>query len=164
MALLFLTGITYAGLETRQDRPMHEVHSMMIYNFIKYIQWPSKTDEFVIGVLGGGDVYNTLNTWYNGKVRGNKKFVIKNFGSTDAISDCHILYINKTKSSDFETAKSKVGSGTLVITDKPGLGEKGSGINFKLVNGKLTFELNQKTIKDSKLKVSSQLTGMAILI
>jgi len=33
-----------------QERPMHEVYSMMVYNFIKYVQWPDHTEggEFVI--------------------------------------------------------------------------------------------------------------------
>jgi hypothetical protein len=52
----------------------------------------------------------------------------------------------------------------LVITDKSGLGEKGSGINFKTVDNKLKFELNQKAIEASNLKVSGALSSMAILI
>lgn len=148
----------------KDSRPMHEIHSMMIYNFIKYIQWPDQGQEFVIGVLGGGDVYNTLSAWYDGKVRGNKKFVIKTFNSADEISNCHILYINRNKSGDFTDAASKVSSSTLIITDKPGLGKRGSGINFKVANNKLTFELNQSALDNSNLKVSSQLSAMAEII
>ena len=66
---------------------------------------------------------------------------------------------------DFEDINNKVkGKGTLVITDKNGLGEKGSAINFKTVDNKLKFELNQKAIEASNLKVSGALSSMAILI
>lgn len=150
-----------------QNRPLHEIHSMMIYNFIKYIQWPdhSNGEEFVIGVIGDNEVYSTLNTWYGGKLRGNKKFIIKKFGSPTEISGCHILYVAKESSKEFEAIKSKVtSSSTLIITDKPGMGEKGSGINFRTVDNKLAFELNQKAIEQSQLKVSGQLASMAILI
>ena len=27
----------------KDSRPMHEIHSMMIFNFIKYIQWPDQS-------------------------------------------------------------------------------------------------------------------------
>ena len=54
--------------------------------------------------------------------------------------------------------------GTLVITDKAGLGEKGSGINFKNVDNKLKFELNQRAVEASNLKVAGALSSMAILI
>lgn len=148
------------------DRPLHEIHSMMIYNFVKYIQWPGdNSQDFVVGVIGNEEVYNTLKGWYDGKVRGNKKFVIKNFTSPDQVQNCNILYVANEASGQFDQIKGKVNSSsTLLITDKPGLGKKGSGINFKTVNGKLAFELNQQVIEQSSLKVSSQLTAMAILI
>ncbi len=161
-ALVVVSGTTFA-----QDRPMHEVYSMMVFNFIKYVQWPDhdKSGEFVIGVIGNTEMYNTLNTWYGGKPKGGKTYVIKKFNSAAEVSDCHVVYIDKSKSGEFETVKNKVsGKGTLVVTDKNGLGEKGSCINFKTVNDKLRFELNQQAIEASNLKVSGALSSMAILI
>ncbi|WP_276366882.1 YfiR family protein [Chryseolinea sp. H1M3-3] len=150
-----------------QERPVHEVYSMMVFNFTKYVQWPdhATSGEFVIGVVGNNEIYNTLNGWYGGKPRGSKTYIIKKFNSASEVTDCHVLYIDKSKSSDFETVNEKVkGKGTLVITDKSGLGERGSGINFKTVDNKLKFELNQKAIETSNLKVSGALSSMAIII
>ncbi len=59
---------------------------------------------------------------------------------------------------------STTGKSVLTITDGNGLGQKGSCINFKVVDGKLKFELNQGVVTGSNLKVSSQLSSMAILI
>jgi hypothetical protein len=150
-----------------QERPMHEVYSMMVYNFTKYVQWPDHdaSGEFVIGVIGNSEVYNTLSGWYGGKARGSKKYVIKRFASAADVTDCHVLFIDRGKSGEFEAINAKIkGKGTLVITDKNGLGEKGSAINFKTVDNKLKFELNQKAIEASNLKVSGALSSMAILI
>jgi hypothetical protein len=146
---------------------MHEVYSMMVFNFTKYVQWPdhTATGEFVIGVIGNNDVFKTLETWYGGKPRGSKTYVIKKFNSSSEVSDCHVLFIDKSKSGEFDAVNAKVqGKGTLLITDKNGLGEKGSGINFKTVDNKLKFELNQKAIETANLKVSGALSSMAILI
>jgi hypothetical protein len=150
-----------------QERPMHEVYSMMVYNFTKYVQWPDHdgSGEFVIGVMGNSEVYNTLNGWYGGKPRGSKKYVIKKFSSASEVTDCHVIFIDRGRSNEFEAVNAKVkGKGTLLITDKNGLGEKGSAINFKTVDNKLKFELNQKVIEASNLKVSGALSSMAILI
>jgi hypothetical protein len=150
-----------------QERPIHEVYSMMVFNFTKYVQWPDHTasGEFVIGVVGNSDVYNTLNAWYGGKPRGTKTYVVKKFNNASEITDCHVVFIDKSKSGEFESINGKVkGKGTLVITDKNGLGEKGSGINFKTIDNKLKFELNQKALEASNLKVSGALSSMAILI
>ena len=146
---------------------MHEVYSMMVYNFIKYVQWPDHTEggEFVIGIVGNADVQATLNAWYGGKPRGSKTYVIKKFNSAAEVINCHVVFIDKSKSGEFEAVNNKVkGKGTLVITDKAGLGEKGSAINFKNVDNKLKFELNQRAVEASNLKVAGALSSMAILI
>ncbi len=161
-SLLFVGGASFA-----QDRPVHEIYTMMVFNFTKYVQWPDsdKPGEFVIGVIGNEDVYKTLTTWYNGKTKGAKTYVIKKFSNASEVSDCAVLYIDKSKSGEFDAANSKVkGKGTLVVTDRTGFGAKGSCINFKTVDEKLRFELNSRAIETANLKVSSALTSMAILI
>jgi hypothetical protein len=162
IAALLMSGSAFA-----QEKPLYEIHSMMVFNFLRYVQWPdyAASGEFVIGVVGNTDVYNTLNTWYGGKPRGAKTYVIKKFNSAAEITDCQVVYIDKAKSAEFAEVNDKVkGKGTLVITDKNGLGEKGSAINFKTVDNKMKFELNQKAIEAANLKVSGSLTSMAILI
>ena len=164
---LLAAALLISGCAFSQDRPMHEVHSMMVYNFTKYVQWPDHADggEFIIGVVGNTDIYNTLNGWYGGKPRGAKTYIIKKFNSAADVTECHVLYIDKSKSGEFDNVNDKLkGKGTLIITDKLGLGEHGSAINFRLVDNKLKFELNQKAIEASNLKVSGALSSMAILI
>lgn len=161
-AMAFVSQFTFA-----QDRPLHEIHTMMVFNFTKYVQWPDQDQpgEFVIGVVGNEDVYKTLSTWYTGKTKGHKTYAIKKFANASEVTDCAVVYIDKSKSGEFEAINAKLkGKGTLVVTDRNGLGSKGSCINFKTVDDKLRIELNQKAIETANLKVSSALTSMAILI
>ena len=97
---LLAAALLISGCAFSQDRPMHEVHSMMVYNFTKYVQWPDHAGggEFVIGVVGNTDIYNTLNGWYGGKPRGTKTYIIKKFNSAADVTECHVLYIDKSKS------------------------------------------------------------------
>jgi YfiR/HmsC-like len=150
-----------------QDRPTHEIHAAMLYNFIKYIQWPDEGSggDFVVGVIGENDVYNTLKKWYDGKPKGSKKYVIKKLSSPSEASSCQVVYIGKAMSRELDdVVNSTAGKSVLTITDGNGLAEKGSCINFKVVNGRLKFELNQGSVASSNLKVSGQLSSMAILI
>jgi hypothetical protein len=166
---VLLAGLTMmaASAVVAQERPMHEVYSMMVFNFVKYVQWPedNSNKEFVIGVVGNNDIYATLSTWYGGKIKGAKTYVIKKFNNAAEVTDCQVVFIDRSKSGEFEAVNNKVkGKGTLVITDRNGLGSRGSCINFKTVDEKLRFELNQHAIEASNLKVAGALTSMAILI
>jgi hypothetical protein len=149
-AILAGAAMMIGTLTFAQDRPIHEVYSMMVFNFVKYVQWPANDNskEFVIGVVGNNDIYNTLTTWYGGKAKGSKTYVIKKFKNADEMTDCQVVFIDRTKSNEFEAVNNKVkGKNTLVVTDRNGLGSKGSCINFKTVDEKLRFELNQQAIE-----------------
>jgi len=166
-ALLVGMVMLAGSFANAQERPIHEVYSMMVFNFVKYVQWPAGDDskEFVIAVVGNNDMYNTLNAWYGGKPKGTKTYVIKKFNNAAEITDCQVVFIDRSKSGEFEAINNKVkGKGTLIVTDRNGLGSKGSCINFKTVDDKLRFELNQHAFEASNLKVASTLSNMAILI
>jgi hypothetical protein len=166
--IIFLCLFAFtAGSVNGQERPPHEIHAAMLYNFIKYIQWPNEGEggDFVVGVIGDDNVFNTLKQWYDGKPKGTKKYVIRKLGSPAEATDCQVVYVGKSKNRDFDAIKtSTTGKSILTITDGNGLGQKGSCINFKVIDGKLKFELNQGVVTGSNLKVSTQLSSMAILI
>jgi hypothetical protein len=167
---LVLIPFLIVGLQTNEiqaQRPMHEIHSMLIFNFIKYVEWPeeSKTGDFVIAVYGDDGVYDQLAKFYGAKPIKGQNVKVINVNSVGEINNAHIIYLADNKSGNFDEVIAKVaGKPTMVITDKNGLGEKGSNINFKTVGGKLKFELNQAAFDKNKLKVSSQLVSMAIVI
>jgi hypothetical protein len=165
--MILLTMALFAYCAQAQERPTHEIHAAMLYNFIKYVQWPNESEagDFIVGVIGDEKVFNTLKQWYDGKPKGNKKYVIKMLSEPTEASDCQVVYVGKSKNREFDTIKtSTTGKSVLTITDGNGLGQKGSCINFKVVDGKLKFELNQATVNSSNLKVSGQLSSMAIMI
>jgi hypothetical protein len=162
IAMIMVTGGVFS-----QERPTHEIHAAMLYNFIKYVQWPNETEagDFVVGVIGEEKVFSTLKQWYDGKPKGTKKYVIKQLASSAEAGDCQVVYVGKSKSREFENIKTSIaGKSVLTITDGNGLGQKGSCINFKVIDGKLKFELNQAVVTSSNLKVSGQLTSMAIML
>lgn len=159
--------VMLANFGSAQNRPAHELHSMMIYNFLKYIEWPGdkNSGDFVVGVIDSDPVYNTLNAWYGNKTRGNKKFIVKKASASDDLSQFQLVYLGKSGSDKFDGILGKIGNKpVLTVTEKNGLGKKGSCINFRVVDNRLKFELNPAAIEKSSLKTSSQLTNMAIVL
>jgi hypothetical protein len=165
--IAFFVLIGFNSYDANAQRPMHEIHSMLIFNFIKYIEWPddAKSGDFIIAVYGDDDVYNQLSKLYGQrKVKGQNAEII-NVSDVSTLNDAHIIYLASNKSRDFDEILAKYDTKpTLIITDKTGLGKKGSSINFREVGGKLKFEINQATFDNSNLKVSSQLVNMGITI
>ena len=150
-----------------QEKPVHQIHASMLYSFIKYIQWPEETNQsdFLVGVMGDDEVFNTLKQLYDGKPKGDKKYIIKKLISPIDATGCNVVYLGKDKSGEFDEIKNVVtGKPILTVTNGNNLAQKGSCINLKIIDGKLKFEMNQNSFSNSKLKVSSKLVSMAILI
>ncbi len=143
-------------------------HSMFIYNFVKYIKWPDNfnTGSFVIAVVGNDDVYgNLLEMAVVKKEVNGMKLEVKKFNSVSDITDCQVLYVADEFCNEIDKVNSKTsGKPVLVITDKPGMAQNGSTINFVEKDGKIKFELNQSRADSRGLKVSSSLTSLAIVI
>jgi hypothetical protein len=149
------------------ERPMHEIHSMLMFNFIKYVEWPAdaKSGNFVIAIVGDENVFSTIENFYAKRTIKGQNVKVISAEDVNTINNAYVLYLSDSRSRDFDAVKEKFsGKSTLIITDRRGLGEKGSCINFQEINGKLKFQINQESIKSNNLKISSQLSSLGILI
>lgn len=143
----------------------YQLHTVYIYSFIRYVQWPDDNGDFVIGVLGDSPIIEHLEKMAASKKAGARNIVVKKFSGQSEISKTHILFISKSSSDVLPQIKDKSAANhTLLITEKEGMGMQGSAINFVERNSKLAFELNKSSVDDAGLKVSSELTRLAIII
>lgn len=145
----------------------HSLQSLFIYSFAKYVIWPDSHNQgdFEIIVMGETPLMDHLQEMASKKKVGERSIKITRINSISEIRKCNILFLPASKSSEFNDVLSKVSTQPiLIITEEPGLGLKGSDINFILKDGKLAFELNQSAVTKQNLKISNELTRMAILI
>lgn len=143
-------------------------HSIFIYNFSKYVKWPdSKVGEgdFIIGVYGKSSITKDLKIMASAKKASGQTIRVQEFNSVKDLNACHILYISSEESGNIDQIiKATQDQPILIVTDKPGLAQKGSVINFIEVGGKIKFELNQQNADVRGLKVSGSLATLAIVV
>ncbi|UII19511.1 YfiR family protein [Fulvivirga ligni] len=145
----------------------YQAHAVYIYSFIRYVQWPSSSadGDFTIGVVGDSPITEYLQKMADVKKVGSRDIVIKNFTNINGLENCDLVFVSKEYTENFSVILGKLGRAhTLVITEKEGMGVAGSNINFVQKNGKLAFEINKSAMQRADLKVSSELTRLAILI
>ncbi|MFZ6010166.1 MAG: YfiR family protein [Bacteroidota bacterium] len=145
----------------------YKLHTVFIYSFTRYVIWPESYNEgdFVITVMGDSPIVEELKTMAQAKKVGDRTIKIVRINSPAEIRKCHMLFVAASKSSELAEVVNKVNTQSiLVITEEPGLGAKGSDINFIVKDGKLAFELNQAAINKQNLKVANELSRLAIMI
>jgi hypothetical protein len=162
LALLFwLLGMS-VGLAQN-----YKMHSVFIYSFTRYVQWPDAYNQgdFEIMVLGDSPIIEELKSMAQSKKVGDRVIKVTRIKSISEIKKCNILFVPASKGGDIAEVMETVNQKSiLVVTESEGLGAKGSDINFVVKDGKLAFELNQLSINKQGLRVSNELTRLAILI
>jgi len=168
-AFLILTLIV--SVASQGYSQAHKFQSVFIFSFTKYVLWPDdyNTGDFEILVLGDAPILEELKAMAQSKkvvgASGERAIKVTKISSAAEIRKCNILYVPAAKSSMIDNVLTKVSTQSiLVVTEEPGMGAKGSNINFIVKDGKLVFELNQAAITKQNLKVSNELSRLAILI
>ena len=145
----------------------YKVHSMFMYHFTKHVDWPEskKSGDFIIGVLGNSPISSELESIAASKKAGNQTIVIKKLDSDADALNCHIVFISANKSGNLEDVISVIGNKpVLIVTEKNGLGKKGSCLNFIIHEDKLKFEINKPSIESKGMKISGDLLKLGILL
>ena len=140
------------------------IKASYLYNFSKLIDWPTehKTGNFVISVMGGGNLHQELVKRYNDKQVGSQQIEIRKIAKTLNISDCHVLYIG-SEFSDFlpEVVKALEKRPTLIVSDADQGLAKGAALNFVVDETQLKFELNIKNATNRDLFIGSTIRSLA---
>ena len=164
-ALIILVCSSFSYVS--DDDTNAHIKATFIYNFTRYIEWPAeyKKGSFLIGVLGNTRMLQELTTMKNKTSRGNQPFQIVQYSSVNSISKCHMIFVAASRSHELGLVVNKVKDyKTLIITEKAGLIEKGSSINFVVSNNKQGFEINRSSVKAHGLSMSSNLVAFATVV
>ena len=169
MKRILFTVLLAVIIITSGNAQKEKYQSLFIYNFTKYIKWPSSYNQgkFVIAVIGNSPIYESLLTMAESKKKtaSGAVFEVKKYNSVDEVGECNILFVSSDAVDNLGQIDSKTSSEPiLIVTDTPGMAKQGSVINFIEKNGKIKFELNQQKANSRNLVISSSLTSLAILI
>lgn len=143
----------------------YKYHPIFIYNFSKYIEWPStdNSEDFVISVVGNDLAYREmLDIVEKKKTIKNRPLVVKKCKSIEEVQSSDVVFVTKYERLSPEEIKAKQQRGMLIITEHENMAESASHINFILTeDSKIGFELNSALAEASGLKVSNSLAGLA---
>lgn len=141
----------------------YEIKAMFVYNFLKYIEWPSNMSggSIKIAVDEKSACYPELV-----KMSAQKKFnsraieIVKLDLNQD--QHCHMVILSSDKKNKFDDyLKRSAGKNVLVVQDNGSITKKGCAINLFKEDNKVKFEINLSELKCCGLKVSNQLEQLA---
>src|SRR5437870_11046525 len=94
-AYIFCYSTQKASAENLSSRE-YEIKAAYLYNFIKYVDWPSSGDTITIGVLGGNP-FGTALAPLNGKIVKGRRLLIKELDSVRDAQKCQIIFVSSSE-------------------------------------------------------------------
>ncbi|MDQ1411392.1 MAG: hypothetical protein QOJ41_3127 [Acidobacteriaceae bacterium] len=158
------------------DSSEYLVKAGFIYNFAKFVEWPSTAfaepdSPIVIGVLGTDPFGDIINHVVEGKKIGARGFVIRRFKWSKELKEskdfkeCRILFVSSSEKLRFEEIVEAVkGLPILTVGEAPGFAERGGMIRLMLEDNRVRFEVNVDAAHDGNLNISSRLLTLARII
>jgi hypothetical protein len=163
LTFILASGIAAFGNPPAQSLREYQVKAAFLYNFAKFIEWPSDvlTDPnspFILGIVGedpfGADLEQTI----SGKVVNGRRLVIKRFKQGQPLDSCHILFISSSEQGRLtQILDSLKGSSVLTVGEAEHFTRSGGIINFTLKDNRVRFEINLAAADRARLKISSKL-------
>lgn len=160
---LFLFGKIEKSFSQDVD---YKAYTLFLYNFMKYIEWPSAEGDFVIGIVGDSPIKKDLTVLSETKKVKGRKIVVKIILTPEDALSCQMIYIPSPKSSMTKPIAEKIkGKSVLLVGEREGLAKKGAAISFAInEDDALQFDINKSVLDNNNLKIANVLVQLGIIV
>ena len=150
-----------------------EVQALILFNFIRFTEWPKDTlpehGSFVVGVAGSRTLEDELIGLADKETVLKRRVRVVRVKTARDLAGCHVLYINPVSSPgeepgpDLAELMPQVRSKPiLTVSSDPAFLRQGGIVNiYKSESGTLRFEISPDNAKASGLVLSSRLLSLA---
>lgn len=165
--MFWLLLFSPASLSADSGYGEYEIKAAFLYNFTKFVDWPSPEDPyngkpFTIGILGEDPFGPALEAIAKEQIDG-RPVKICHFRKFEALDTCQVLYISRSEQRKLPTILRKLAERpVLTVSDIPEFARQGGMIGFVMQGRNVRFEINYKKALKSGLQISSHLLGLAL--
>jgi hypothetical protein len=166
LMILGLLG-TLSTAAQAQSSNEYQVKAAFLYNFAKFVDWPSDAfgggnGALVIGVVGDDPFGGALDSAINGKTVNGRALVVRRLKWGQDLRFCHILFISSSERKHLpQIIQSLRGASVLTVGDMGQFNQQGGIINFVLEARQVRFEINSRGADQARLRISSKLLALA---
>ena len=166
--LLLLLPLLLAARPLQRDADKDTramLQASYIYNIAKLVEWRDpgmRSGNFVVGVIGGTNVYQELIKKYSTKTIGRQPLEVMKLPRTADVGRCHILFVAATDMALLpDIYRNMKDRPVLVVTEYNGALDDGAVVNFVNADNSLKYEISIRNANTHQLDVGSTLKQLA---
>jgi hypothetical protein len=172
LARVIVAALLTPLVAASQQRPIDEyqLKAAFLYNFAKFVEWPPEafvnpTDPLPVCVLGDDPFGHALDDVISGKKIEERALIVRRISDAHQAKGCRILFVSSSERRGVLSILAGINEpGVLTVGEADTAVSGGMIINFILEGGKIRFEINTAEAEREKLRFSSRLLSLAILV
>ena len=156
-----------SGSGVSGSAPEYEVKAAYVYNFAKFIEWPSEDQlrSVVICIYGRDPFGGFLDEAIRGRQIHCLPVRLRRLDEKSSLENCQVLFVGVAGTAQREAAlKSVQGRSTLTIGESESFAESGGMIGLVRDRDRVLFDINIDAITAAHLHVSSHLIQVARVV
>jgi hypothetical protein len=168
LAWLALAAVTALAQTTPGETDLERrVKAAFLYQFIPYVNWPEKAQAapdapIVIAVVGSEAAVVELNEVIGPRSIGPRPVVVRRWRDSDAQGGPHVVFVTRALADrTAAVARAAQAHGMLVVAEHENALEQGAMIGFRLVEGRVRFDVALGAVERAGLRISARLLTVA---
>lgn len=152
-----------ADIDTSDE---YKIKAAYLYNLIKFIQWPTGKDRFLVThicIVGSNPVFNAFKKLSNRKAKG-RPIEIHYHSDTDRLDRCNMLFIPRDYSNSRSLLSFISSSPILTVGERPSFIEQGGIVSLVVARNKVQLHINQSQAKSIGFEISGNLLEIAKIV
>jgi hypothetical protein len=147
----------YTGASSSITISENKLKAAYIYRFISFVKWEGANEIISVSIQDEKEILTALADMSKAK---NKYNIL----SYEEVTPKSVLYLSCNEKILPEQLEDYQQKSILVISSCDGDIDNGVMINFTQINGKLKFKINNTSAIKARLKISSQLLKLALVV
>lgn len=145
----------------------YALKSVFLYNFCRFIDWPSyafasPNEPLIIGVVGEDPFGPLLQEAVGGETYHNRPIQIVHFRGPKDIRHCHLLFVSRSASDHLEAILAAVaGKNVVTVGETEDFLDRGGMIALTAERNRVRLRINPTALRATNLDVSSKLLRVA---
>ena len=151
----------------RQDPTEYGLKSVFLYQFCRFMEWPSSAfsgpnDPLIIGVVGEDPFGSLLREAVAGETYHGRPIRIEHYRNAREIKRCHLLFVSASEVDEMGEILSRVsGKNVITVGESDGFLDHGGMIALTADHERVRLRVNASNLRAANVDVSSKLLRVA---
>lgn len=148
-----------------QSRDERAVRAAYVFNLIKYVEWPSATNELTIVFIGDASTGEVMAKMLSGRTADARVIRVVLSPTDEDLRKCSLLYVAQSQPGDIrKTLDAVKGRNVVTVGEAAPFARAGGMVGLVNTGDHIQIEVNLEAAQHAGIRISSRVLDLALIV